>query len=163
MGTRNNRLVHTRVLEPAQPRMIDAVLVAELPRWRRLKQDLLDMFCRLAGWNVSPVAMNGMTCPFDTRQGRMTAEMAQFERDLLSKRMKSGLVTARAVRPKTRVPTGAMAPIGTKVLHAAGDGRSCYWIGNDSGFPRNPAADIVKRHRDEWFAMLFRTPPGSTR
>ena len=99
-GARNNRLARNRVLELAQARMIDAILVTELSRWGRSTQDLLDTLYRLARWKVSVVAMSGMTFELDTPHGRMMATMlagiAQFESDLLSERVKSGLAAARA-------------------------------------------------------------------
>ena len=65
-GTRNNRLARNRVLQLAQARRIDAVLVTELSRWGRSTQDLLDTLYRLTGWKVSLVAMNGMTFELNT-------------------------------------------------------------------------------------------------
>ena len=74
--------------------------VTELSRWGRSTQDLLDTLHRLAGWKVSVVAMSGMTFELDTPHGRMMATLlagiSQFERDLLSERVKSGLAAARA-------------------------------------------------------------------
>ena len=73
---------------------MDAVLVTELSRWGRSTQDLLDTLYKLAGWNVSVVAMSGMTFELNTPHGRMMATLlagiAQFERDLISERVKSG-------------------------------------------------------------------------
>ena len=48
-GARDNRLARNRVLELAQARRIDAVLVPELSRWGRSTQDLLETLYKLAG------------------------------------------------------------------------------------------------------------------
>ena len=80
----------------------------------------------------------------------MLTGMAQFERDLLSERMKSGLAAARARgkklgrQPGQRPKSDRLAP---KVLHAVDDGRSYRWIARDLGISKNTVADIVKRHR----------------
>ena len=158
-GAKDNRLARNRVLELAQARRIDAILVTELSRWGRSTQDLLDTLYKLAGWQVSVVAMSGMTFELETPHGRMMATMlagiAQFERDLLSERVKSGLAAARARgrklgrQPGQRPKSDRLAP---KVLQAVADGRSYRWIARDLGISKNTVADIIKRHRLKSFA-----------
>lgn len=155
-GANANRAMRNRVLDLAQARQIDAILVSELSRWGRSTQDLLDTLNRLAGWKVSVVAINGMTFELDTPHGRMMATMlagiAQFERDLLSKRVKSGLAAARARgkklgrQPGQRPKSDKLAP---KVLQAIEDGRSYRWIAQDLGISKNTVSDIVKRNRQK--------------
>lgn len=153
-GATANRAARNQILDLAQARQIDAILVSELSRWGRSTQDLLDTLNRLAGWKVSVVAMNGMTFELDTPHGRMMATMlagiAQFERDLLSERVKSGLAAARARgkklgrQPGQRPKSDKLAP---KVLQAVSEGRSYRWIARDLGISKNTVTDIVKRHR----------------
>ena len=80
----------------------------------------------------------------------MLAGIAQFERDLLSERVKSGMAAARARgkklgrQPGQRPKSDRLAP---KVLHAIDGGKSYRWIARDLGISKNTIADIVKRHR----------------
>ncbi|WP_229747934.1 recombinase family protein [Marivita lacus] len=126
-------------------------MVSELSRWGRFTQDLLDTLNRLAGWKVSVVAMNGMTFELDTPHGRMLAGIAQFERDLLSERVKSGLAAARARGKKLgqqlgqRPKSDKLAP---KVLQAIEEGRSYRWIARDLGISKNTVLEIMKRQRE---------------
>ena len=153
-GASANRAARKKVMDLAQARQIDAVLVSELSRWGRSTQDLLATLHRLAGWKVSVVAMNGMTFELETPHGRMMATMlagiAQFERDLISERVKSGLAAAKARgkklgrQPGQRPKSDRLAP---KVLKAVGEGRSYRWIARDLGISKNTVVDIVKRHR----------------
>ena len=116
---------------------------------------LLDTPYKLAGWKVSVIAMSGMTFELGTPHGRMMATMlagiAQFERELLSERVKSSLAAARARgkklgrQPGQRPKSERLAP---KVLHTVGDGRSYRWIAHDLGISKNTVADIAKRHRE---------------
>ena len=153
-GAAANRAARNRLIDLAQSRRIDAILVTELSRWGRSTQDLLETMNRLAGWKVSVVAMSGMTFELDTPHGRMMATMlagiAQFERDLLSERVKSGLAAARARgkklgrQPGQRPTADKLAP---KVIQAVADGRSYRWIARDLGISKNTVLEIMKRHR----------------
>ena len=153
-GTKDSRRERRRVMELAQARRIDAVLVTELSRWGRSTQDLLDTLYKLAGWNVSVVAMSGMTFELGTPHGRMMATMlagiAQFERDLISERVKSGLAAAKARgrklgrQPGQRPKPDRLAP---RVLRLVGEGRSYWWIARDVGISKNTVGEIVKRAR----------------
>ncbi|MEM6566502.1 MAG: recombinase family protein [Pseudomonadota bacterium] len=154
-GTKSNRAERSKIMKLAQARKIDAVLVTELSRWGRSTQDLLDTLNKLAGWKVSVVAMSGMTFELDTPHGRMMATMlagiAQFERDLISERVKSGLAAARARGKKLgrqrgqRPKSDKLAP---DVLTAVEEGRSYRWIARDLGISKNTVLSIVKRHRE---------------
>lgn len=153
-GASANRSARNRVLDLAQSRQIDTILVSELSRWGRSTQDLLDTLNKLAGWKVSVVAMNGMTFELDTPHGRMMATIiagiAQFERDLLSERVKSGLAVAKARGkrlgrwPGKRPKADKLAP---KVFDAVEAGRSYRWIARDLGISKNTVVEIMKRHR----------------
>ncbi len=153
-GTKSNRAARNQIMDLAQARIIDAVLVTELSRWGRSTQDLLQTMEQLAGWNVSINAMSGMTFELRTPHGRMMATMlagiAQFERDLLSERVKSGLAAAKARGKKLgrqkgqRPKSDRLAP---KVIEMIDEGRSYRWIARDLAISKNTVGDIVKRHR----------------
>ncbi len=99
--------------------------------------------------------MSGMTFKLSTPHGRMMATMlagiAQFERDLLSERVKSGLAAARARgkklgrKPGQRPKSDKLAP---KVIKAVAEGRSYRWIARDLGISKNTVTEIIKRHRE---------------
>jgi len=153
-GTSVSRTARNRIMELAQARQIDVILVTELSRWGRSTQDLLETLNRLAGWKVSVVAMSGMTFELETPHGRMMATMlagiAQFERDLISERVKSGLAAAKARgkklgrQPGQRPKSDKLAP---EVIAASEEGRSYRWIARDLGISKNTVLDIMKRHR----------------
>ena len=155
-GTKANRSARDEVMKLAQARRIDGILVTELSRWGRSTQDLLDTLNRLAGWKVSVVAMSGMTFEVETLHGRMMATLlagiAQFERDLLSERVKSGLAAARASGRKLGRQIGERPKsdkLKPKVMAAIEEGRSYRWIARDLGISKNTVTMIVRRHRED--------------
>ena len=98
--------------------------------------------------------MSGMTFDLTTPYGRMMATLlsgiAEFEHDLISERVKSGLAAAKARgrvlgrQPGQRPKSDRLAP---RVLALVAEGRSYRLIGRELGLSKNTVADIVKRHR----------------
>lgn len=153
-GVKLDRVERKKVQALAQARHIDAVLVTELSRWGRSTIDLLNSLRTLESWKVSVIAMNGMTFDFTTPHGRMLATflsgIAEFERDLISERVKSGLAIAKARgkkfgrRPGVRPKSDRLAP---RVMELVNEGRSYRWIARDLGLSKNTVNDIVRRER----------------
>jgi putative DNA-invertase from lambdoid prophage Rac len=78
------------------------------------------------------------------------AGIAQFERDLLSERVKSGLAAAKARGKKLGRQKGQRPKadrVAPKVLELIEEGRSYRWIARDLAISKNTVGDIVKRHR----------------
>jgi len=78
----------------------------------------------------------------------MLAGIAQFERDLMSERIKSGLAAAKARGKKLgrqkgqRPKSDRLAP---EVIALIEEGRSYRWIARDLGISKNTVLDIAKR------------------
>ena len=88
----------------AQARQIDAVLVTELSRWGRNTKDLLETLDELHDRGVSVLPLNGQSFDIDSANGRLMrtliAALAEFERDLIKERVKSGLAQVKATFDK---------------------------------------------------------------
>ena len=99
-GARDDRSQRRTVIELAQARQIDAVLVSELSRWGRSTIDIVQTLQTLQAQRVSLLALNGLQLDLSTPHGKLIASvmssLAEFERDLLPERVKSGLAAARA-------------------------------------------------------------------
>ncbi len=99
-GTGFNRIERQKVLELAQARYIDAILVTEMTRWGRSTIDLIQTLQELHAWGVSLIAQTGIQFDLATPQGRLIAglmaTLAEFERDLVRERVRSGIAAAKA-------------------------------------------------------------------
>ena len=87
--------------------------------------------------------MQGLTFELNTPHGRMMttllAGIAQFERDLLSERVKSGLAAVRRRGKKLGRQKGQRPvsdKVAPKVIQAAKEGRSYRWIARDLGISK---------------------------
>ena len=78
------------------------------------------------------------------------AGIAEFERELIQERIRSGIADAKARgkrlgrQPGQRPKSDRLAP---KVLALIGQGRSYRLVGRELGLSKNTVADIVKRDR----------------
>lgn len=152
-GAKADRLQRKRIMALAQAREIDAILVTELTRWGRSTIDLMQSIQDLQSWNVSVIAQTGFQFDLSTAQGKLLASfmssLAEFERDLLRERVRSGLAAAKSrgkllgrqigVRPKS----DKLAP---KVIELFKQGTSYRKIASEMKLSTNTVMGIIKRN-----------------
>ena len=153
-GVKDERTERKKVLALAQARDIDAILVTELTRWGRSMLDLFHTLQDLQAWNVSLVAQTGLQFALRSAPGKLIASLmsalAEFERDLLRERVRSGIAAARkrgvvlGRRPGQRIKADRCA---AKVLKLVAEGQSYREISHRLGLSKNTVLDIVKRNR----------------
>lgn len=154
-GKKLDRAERRKVMALAQSRLIDTILVTELSRWGRSTMDLLNTLRELESWKVSVIAMNGMAFDLSSPHGRMLATLlsgiAEFERDLISERVKSGLAAAKARGKKLGRQTGERPKsdrLAPKVMASVAEGRSYRWIARDLGISKNTVGEIMRRYKE---------------
>jgi DNA invertase Pin-like site-specific DNA recombinase len=80
------------------------VLVTEISRWGRSTQDLLATLDELHDRGVSVLPLNGQSFDIGSANGRLMrtliSALAEFERDLIKERVKSGLARVKATIAK---------------------------------------------------------------
>jgi DNA invertase Pin-like site-specific DNA recombinase len=142
------------VLALAQCRAIDAVLVTKLSRWGRSTLDLLHTLRELEARRVSVIALNGLAFDLATPHGRMMATVlagvAEFERELIAERVRSGLAAAKARGKRLGRQLGQRPKsdrLALKVLALVAQKRSYRLIGRELGLSKNTVAAIVQRRR----------------
>ena len=154
-GARMDRVERRKVIALAQRREIDAVLVTELSRWGRSTVDLLHTLEDLQAWRVSVIALNGLAFDLSTASGRMMATViagvAQFERELIQERIKSGMAAAKARGRKLGRQPGQRpksSRLATKVISMVEEEKLSYRIvAKRLDLSKNTVLEIMKRHR----------------
>lgn len=153
-GGKLDRAERKRVMALAQRREIDSVLVTELSRWGRSTLDLLNTLKEFEAKRVSVITMNGLAFDLTTPHGRMLATViagiAEFERELIQERIRSGLALAKARGKRLGRQPGQRPKsdrFSHKVIELVSQGRSYRLIGRQLGLSKNTVAAIVKRNR----------------
>jgi putative DNA-invertase from lambdoid prophage Rac len=150
-GAKNDRAERRKVMALAQAREIDAILVTELSRWGRSLLDLIETLQALQSWRVSMLAQNGLQLDLGTPHGKLLAgvlgSLAEFERDLLRERIKSGISAARArgVRLGRQQGFRPTAKHDRRILDLVSEGRSYRWIARELQIDKGTVASVVKR------------------
>lgn len=156
-GANDNRPERAKVLALAQGRKINAILVTELSRWGRSTVDLIDTLKTLQAKNVSLIAQTGLEFDLTTPQGKLIATLmaglAEFERDLIRERVRSGLVAARArgIRLGRRPGQTTKAVLSKKeqVLKMTQEGKSYRTIAKRLKLSKNTVMRIVQEARHD--------------
>lgn len=154
-GSKENREERLAVMAMAQARKIDTILVTELTRWGRSTIDLIHTLQELQSWGVSLVAQSGLQFDLRTSQGKLIASimasLAEFERDLIRERVKSGIAAAKARgqrigrQPGQRIKSDRLAP---KVVKLVDEGVSYRQIAEKLRISKTTVTEIMKRqHR----------------
>ncbi|WP_202630537.1 recombinase family protein [Deinococcus alpinitundrae] len=98
-GSKDDRIERGKVLALVRARQIRVVLATELTRWGRFTTDLLSTFQELEACGVSVIAQTGLQFDLRAPQGKLFASLmavlAEFERDLLRERIRSGVASAQ--------------------------------------------------------------------
>jgi DNA invertase Pin-like site-specific DNA recombinase len=148
-GAKDDRAKRKKVMAAARTRKISAVLVTEASRWSRSTIDLLGTLQDLNAWGISLVTLSGISLDLNTPQGKLMAAIlsaiAEFERDLIRERVKSGIAAARAKGRKfgrPRVSESAIALI--RELRA--QGKSYSQIAAASGISRTKVSELCRQN-----------------
>jgi len=126
-----------------------------MTRWGRSTIDLIETLQSLHSWGVSLIAQTGFQFDLNTSQGKLIAHLmaslAEFERDLMRERVRSGLAAAKARgqkigrQPGQRIKADRLAP---KVMQMVQLGYSYRQIASTLHLSKTTVNEIVKRHRD---------------
>jgi DNA invertase Pin-like site-specific DNA recombinase len=153
-GANDDRPERAKVLSLVQARRVDAVLVTELTRWGRSTIDLMNTLRTLQDRGVSLVAQSGLEFNLSTPQGKLIATLmaglAEFERDLIRERVRSGIAAAKSRGVRFgRVPgqtTKSVLAKTNQVLKMSGEGESYRVIAKRLKMSKNTVMRIVREN-----------------
>ena len=153
-GNINSRSERKKVMNLARDRQIEAVLVTELTRWGRSTIDLLHTLQELESCGVRVIAQTGLQFDLRSPQGKLFASLmaalAEFERDLLRERIRSGISAAQERGVKFGRQEGQRPKADrneAKVLKLRAEGKSYRAIASELHLSKNTVMDIVKRNQ----------------
>jgi len=130
-GTKLDRTERKNVLALAQAREIDGVLEIGLSRWGLSTIDLLRTLHEPESWKISVIA--------------------EFEHDLIGRRVISGLAAAKARGRKLGRQPGqppGSDKLASQVFALIDEGQSYRWIATDLGICKNTVNNVIKRARE---------------
>ena len=146
-GAKDDRAQRKKVMAAARARKISAVLVTEASRWSRSTIDLLGTLQDLNAWGISLVTLSGISLDLNTPQGKLMAAIlsaiAEFERDLIRERVKSGIAAARAKGQKFGRPRVSESAIAF-VHQLRAQGKSYSQIAAASGVSRTKVSQLCR-------------------
>ena len=122
------RQMREKLIEAARRREIDVVLVWRLDRWGRSVTDLLATLQELEHLGVGFVSLTealDLTTPAGRAMAALLAVFAEFEREILSERVRAGLAHARQNGKRLGRPiTAALHAKQVRKLHRSGISKS---------------------------------------
>ncbi|MEG4028150.1 MULTISPECIES: recombinase family protein [unclassified Microcoleus] len=146
-GAKADRPERKKIMAAAQARKVSAVLVTEASRWSRSTIDLLGTLRDLNAWGVSLVTLSGISLDLSTSQGKLMAAIlsaiAEFERDLIRERVKSGIASAKSKGRKFGRPRLSESAIAF-VYELRAQGKSYSQIATVSGVSRTKVYQLCR-------------------
>lgn len=162
-GTKNDRAKRKEVLALAQARRIDVILVTEMTRFGRSTQDLMEQLQKLMSVDVSLIAQTGFTFDLTNPQGKLIASimasLAEFERDVIAERVKSGLANAKAKGVKLGRQAGdniVQDKVEARVIAMVAEGTSYRATAEKLGISPTTVLKIMTRHKAQAKAVEAR-------
>ncbi|MEG4977210.1 recombinase family protein [Microcoleus sp. K4-B3] len=150
-GAKDDRAQRKKVMAAARARTISAVLVTEASRWSRSTIDLLGTLRDLNDWGTSLVTLSGIGLDLSTSHGKLMASIisaiAEFERDLIRERVKSGIAAARAKGRKFGRPRVSESAIAF-VHQLRAQGKTYSQIAAASGVSRTKVSELCRQNSE---------------